>query len=233
VEANSECSGEIRRRNEKAKENLVGNRPQKNDGALRYEAIHRLDGGSSRPSRNAGKYLACRAHRSDDFSRIRLFARTPPAPAGQDTHPASGELGAKQPEWIVAEIVKPRVYTRARSRVEPHWIAEIGRHLCKVSYRTRLGMRQLASCKERLFRRLELTNRLVFGHINQAEATKYSSVRPCWRMISTTAPFSSTTASVKKLRLGHASAVSRLPDLDQAFFYSTPSTCRIFHRLRN
>ncbi len=210
--------------------------PHTHKGGLQlYEAIHRsiltglLSQIAQRQERNI--YQAPANRELMIFPGSGLFARTPALTkkgdrAGKAQSQAKGSA-AKQPEWIVAgEIVETsRLYARTVAGVQADWIAELGRHLCRVTYDNPHWDSNVGKvlARERLFLRgLELTDRSVFyGNINPGEATEIF-IRSALveEEINAKHAFLDHNRQLRqkietwltRLRLGD------LPDLDQAFF---------------
>jgi ATP-dependent helicase HrpA len=164
------------------------------------------------------------------FPGSSLFDRAPAATKKKflpKNEPPPKPAAAKQPEWIVAgEIVETsRLYARTVAGVDAAWIAELARHVCKITHDNphwdaRVGK---VLARERLFLHgLEISNRSVFfGNIDARAASE----------IFIRAALVEDTLDVKHRFLEHNRRLRQkieswltrvrhrdLPDIDQAFF---------------
>lgn len=116
-------------------------------------------------------------YRASQNRQVMIF----PGSSLYDRNPSKGkkkEESALQPAWIIAgEIVETtRLYARTVAGVEPQWIVELGRHVCKFDYREPAWDRKAGRVlvKERvLLHGLELqSHRIGYAQIDPADATK-------------------------------------------------------------
>ncbi len=149
-----------------------------------YHAIHRavLSGLLSNIARRkeGNVYQAARDREVMIFPGSGLFQRRRPFRDNPDkaADAASPEAGNGTPEWIMAaEIVETsRLFARTVAAVDPAWLADLGDHLCRRSYKepywqARSG-RVLVQETLTLYGLAILTRRIPYRRIAPAEATE-------------------------------------------------------------
>ena len=140
-----------------------------------YDAIHRavLAGllGNIAQKKEGNIYRAARGRDVMIFPGSSLFKRP-------QKETDSTEKEGRAPAWLVAgEIVETsRLFARTVARIHPEWLADLGSHLCRVSYdqpywNARSG-RVLVREKHVLYGLEVLSRRVDYGRINPREATE-------------------------------------------------------------
>ncbi len=146
-----------------------------NNEPAAYDAIHRavLTGLLSNVAqkKEGNIYQAARSREVMIFPGSGLFQR-------QQREAAVEERSGKAPEWLVAgEMVETsRLFARTVARIQAEWLAELGAHLCRISYdqpywNARSG-RVLVREKHVLYGLEVLNRRVDYGRINPREATE-------------------------------------------------------------
>ncbi|MFA6110737.1 MAG: ATP-dependent RNA helicase HrpA [Candidatus Latescibacterota bacterium] len=152
-----------------------------NDEPAEYAAVHRsvLSGLLSNIARvrEGNLYQAARGREVMLFPGSGLFRRRPRRRSGP-AKPATAERETAGPEWIVAaEVVETsRLYARTVARIDAEWLADLGEHLCRSSYKEpywnpRSG-RVLVQETLTLYGLEVLTRKVGYGRINPREATE-------------------------------------------------------------
>ena len=145
-----------------------------------YEAIHRsvLTGLLSNIAlkKEGNIYQAARNREVMIFPGSGLFQRQKKKATEVDA--AAAKEQAKNPEWLVAgEMVETsRLFARTVAHVQSEWLAELGAHLCRISYdqpfwNARSG-RVLVREKHTLYGLQVLDRRVAYSRINPREATE-------------------------------------------------------------
>ena len=140
-----------------------------------YDAIHRavLTGllGNVAQKKEGNLYRATRNRDIMIFPGSGLFQR-------QQREAENTEKEGRAPAWLVAvEIIETsRLFARTVARIHPEWLADLGSHLCRVSYdqpywNARSG-RVLIREKHVLYGLEVLSRRVGYGRINPREATE-------------------------------------------------------------
>ncbi len=140
-----------------------------------YDAIHRavLTGLLSNiaQKKEGNIYQAARSREVMIFPGSGLFQR-------QQKETQIEERSGKAPEWLIAgEMVETsRLFARTVARIQAEWLAELGAHLCRISYdqpywNARSG-RVLVRERHILYGLEVLNRRVDYGRINPREATE-------------------------------------------------------------
>ena len=143
-----------------------------------YDAIHRsvLSGLLSNVAckKEHNTYQAARGREVMIFPGSGLFQKAPKKKNGTGV---PRNHGGSTPDWIVAaEMVETsRLYARTAASIQPGWLAELGQHLCRSSYKEphwngrsgRVLVRETIS----LYGLQVLTRRIPYNRIDPREAT--------------------------------------------------------------
>lgn len=146
-----------------------------NNERAEYDPIHRavLTGllGNVAQKKEGNIFQAARSREVMIFPGSGLFQR-------QQKEAESSEKENRTPTWLVAgEIVETsRIFARTVARIQPEWLAELGAHLCRISYdqpywNARSG-RVLVREKHILYGLEVLNRRVGYNRINSREATE-------------------------------------------------------------